>query len=81
MAKWGFKSEKRTVTIRDFLETLKGNLNKNDKRDVIHLGHGDPSPYPSFKTTPVAEESLLNALRSSLFNGYPPSAGLSPARA
>ncbi|XP_041989472.1 nicotianamine aminotransferase 1-like [Salvia splendens] len=80
MSKWGFKSEKRTVTIRDFLEILKGNLNKNDKRDVIHLGHGDPSPYPSFKTSPVAEESLLNALRSSLFNGYPPSAGLSPAR-
>ncbi|KAH6780626.1 Tyrosine transaminase family protein [Perilla frutescens var. hirtella] len=80
MAEWGFKSQKRTVTIRDFLEIIKVNLNKNDEREVIHLGHGDPSPYPSFRTSPVAEESLINALRSTHFNGYPPAPGVSAAR-
>ncbi|KAL6534082.1 hypothetical protein OROHE_013915 [Orobanche hederae] len=80
MAEWDFNSQKRTMTIRDFLEIIKQNLNKDDKRAVIHLGHGDPSPYPSFRTTPAAEEALLNALRSTLFNGYPPAAGLSASR-
>ncbi|XP_057792497.1 nicotianamine aminotransferase 1-like [Salvia miltiorrhiza] len=80
MAAWGFNKQKRTVTIRDFLEIIKRNLKENDERGVIHLGHGDPSPYPSFKTTPAAEEALLNALRSTHFNGYPPAAGLSAAR-
>ncbi|KAI3457199.1 hypothetical protein Pfo_013862 [Paulownia fortunei] len=81
LAKWGFKNQKEpNVTIRDILEIIKGNLNKNDQRPLIHLGHGDPSPYPSFRTTPVAEQALLTAIRTSQFNGYAPSAGISAAR-
>lgn len=80
MMEWGFKNQKRTMTIRDFLEIIKRNLNESDERAVIHLGHGDPSPYACFRTTPVAEEALLKALRSTHFNGYPAAAGLSAAR-
>ncbi|KAK4438645.1 Nicotianamine aminotransferase 1 [Sesamum alatum] len=81
LAKWGFKNQKeQTLTIRDTLERLKGNLKQNEQRPLIHLGHGDPSPYPSFRTTPVAEQALLSALHSAQFNGYAPGAGLSAAR-
>ncbi|KAK6134918.1 hypothetical protein DH2020_031338 [Rehmannia glutinosa] len=81
MAKWGFKNQKEpNVTIRDILEILKRNLKENDQRPLIHLGHGDPSSYPSFRTTPVAEQALFTAIRSSQFNGYAPSAGISAAR-
>ncbi|PIM97518.1 hypothetical protein CDL12_30011 [Handroanthus impetiginosus] len=81
LAKWGFNNQKESnVAIRDTLETLKRNLNKNDERPLIHLGHGDPSAYPSFRTTPVAEEALVNSLRSAQFNGYAPAAGISEAR-
>ncbi|KAL8468778.1 hypothetical protein ACS0TY_031827 [Phlomoides rotata] len=41
---------------------------------------GDPSSYPGFRITPVAEQALLNSLRSTLFNGYPPAPGISAAR-
>ncbi|KAK4398059.1 Nicotianamine aminotransferase 1 [Sesamum angolense] len=81
LAKWGFKNQKeQTLTIRDTLERLKENLKENEQRPLVHLGHGDPSPYPSFRTTPVAEQALLSALHSAQFNGYAPGAGLSAAR-
>ncbi|CAA0826820.1 Tyrosine aminotransferase [Striga hermonthica] len=80
LAKWGFKNQKEpSPTIRDVLEILKRNL-KNEQRPIIHLGHGDPSPYPSFRTTPVVENALCAAVKSSLFNGYAPSAGIPVAR-
>ncbi|KAL0362390.1 UNVERIFIED_CONTAM: Nicotianamine aminotransferase 1 [Sesamum calycinum] len=81
LAQWGFKNQKeQTLTIRDTLERLKENLKENEQRPLVHLGHGDPSPYPSFRTTPVAEQALLSALHSAQFNGYAPGAGLSAAR-
>ncbi|KAL0354077.1 UNVERIFIED_CONTAM: Nicotianamine aminotransferase 1 [Sesamum angustifolium] len=72
--------KEQTLTIRDTLERLKENLKENEQRPLVHLGHGDPSPYPSFRTTPVAEQALLSALHSAQFNGYAPGAGLSAAR-
>lgn len=55
LEKWGFKNQKAgNPTIRDTLETIKGHLSKSEERALIHLGHGDPSSYPSFRTTPVA---------------------------
>ncbi|KAK4486951.1 hypothetical protein RD792_006266 [Penstemon davidsonii] len=78
---FGFKNQKEpNPTIRDILETIKENLNKNDERPIIHLGHGDPSSYPSFRTTPLAQEAVISALRSSQFNGYAPAAGIPAAR-
>ncbi|MBA0828835.1 hypothetical protein Goarm_013466, partial [Gossypium armourianum] len=44
------------------------------------LGHGDPSYFPSFKTTPAAEDAIVDALRSAKHNCYAPSAGVLPAR-
>ncbi|KAL6512853.1 zinc-finger protein [Orobanche hederae] len=81
VARWGFKNGKESgVTNRDLINRVRGNLNKYDEREIINLGNGDPTPYPSFKTTPVAEEALLEALRSTAFNGYPPPKGLSATR-
>lgn len=82
LEKWGFKNKEKEVnlTIRDILDMIKLNLNKNDQRPLIHLGHGDPSSYPSFRTTPVADQALLSAVNSAHFNGYAPAAGISQAR-
>ncbi|KAL6507437.1 zinc-finger protein [Orobanche gracilis] len=81
LARWGFKNGKESgVTNRKLIRRIRGNLNKYDEREIINLGNGDPTPYPSFKTTPVAEEALLEALRSSAFNGYPPPNVLSATR-
>ncbi|XP_057792503.1 probable aminotransferase TAT2 [Salvia miltiorrhiza] len=77
------KNEKEgrvSVTNRDLIKKISENLNKNDARSVINLGNGDPTPYPSFQTTLVAEEALLNSLHSNSFNGYPPPFGLPAAR-
>ncbi|KZV52696.1 hypothetical protein F511_23159 [Dorcoceras hygrometricum] len=80
-AKWGLKGQKEaTVTIRDILETIKKQVKKDDEKPMIHLGHGDPSAYSCFRTTPVAEEAVNRALRSAKFNGYAPAAGLPESR-
>ncbi|XP_073127286.1 nicotianamine aminotransferase 1-like isoform X1 [Henckelia pumila] len=80
-AKWGLKNQKEAkVTIREILEKMKKELKNDDERPMIHLGHGDPSAYSSFRTTPVAEEAVNGALRSAKFNGYAPAAGLPESR-
>ncbi|VVA99918.1 unnamed protein product [Arabis nemorensis] len=63
-------------TVRDFLNLLVDNLDRNDARPVIPLGLGDPSPFPSFRTDPAAVEAVCEALRSSKFNHYPSLSGL-----
>ncbi|XP_047939760.1 probable aminotransferase TAT2 [Salvia hispanica] len=83
LVKWGLKNEKEggvSVTNRDLIKKISENLNKNDPRSIINLGNGDPTPFPSFKTTLVAEEALLNSLHSNSFNGYPHPYGVSTAR-
>ncbi|XP_044465284.1 nicotianamine aminotransferase 1-like isoform X2 [Mangifera indica] len=70
----------QTITIREAQEELMKNLNQNDERPFIHLAHGDPSAYPCFRTTPLAEDAIVDAVRSAQFNGYPPAAGILPAR-
>lgn len=80
-AKWGLKNQKEAkVTIRDILERMKKELRNEDERPMIHLGHGDPSAYSCFRTTPVAEEAVNGALLSAKFNGYAPAAGLPESR-
>lgn len=47
---------------------------------IIHLGIGDPSSIPCFRTAIAAEDAIISALRSACFNGYSPTAGLPQAR-
>ncbi|KAK7852432.1 s-alkyl-thiohydroximate lyase sur1 [Quercus suber] len=47
----------------------------------VPLGHGDPSPFPCFRTAVLAEDAIVDAVRSAKFNSYPPTmVGLLPAR-
>lgn len=67
-------------SIRAILESLMSCIDPNDARPVIPLGHGDPSAFPCFRTTSVAEEAVVSAVRSGELNRYAPTAGLAPAR-
>ncbi|XWS54149.1 hypothetical protein CRYUN_Cryun10bG0064200 [Craigia yunnanensis] len=83
--KWGFQGKQElnaaaATTVRGFLNMLMGNLNKDDSRPVIPLGHGDPSHFPSFATTPAAADAIVDALRQGKYNCYAPTVGILPAR-
>ncbi|CAN4104998.1 unnamed protein product [Withania somnifera] len=78
--RWNFEGNEEAkkasaCTIRSYLNTLNENINKNDttttKRSVIPLSHGDPSGFPSFRTSKVSEDALLDAIQSAKCNGYP----------
>lgn len=68
------------ITVRSVLDSIMKNLNESDKRPVVPLGHGDPSVFPCFRTTRVAEDAIVDAVRSAKFNCYSPSVGIEPAR-
>ncbi|KAJ8431621.1 hypothetical protein Cgig2_029029 [Carnegiea gigantea] len=70
----------RGVTVREVRTLLMANLNPNDEREFLPLAHGDPSIFPSFCTSPVAVDAVLDAFRSGRFNCYAPAVGLLPAR-
>uniref|UniRef100_A0A1D1YIK5 nicotianamine aminotransferase n=1 Tax=Anthurium amnicola TaxID=1678845 RepID=A0A1D1YIK5_9ARAE len=67
-------------TIRGVLDLVISHLDPVDTRPVIPLGHGDPSAFPCFRTSPAAEDAVVAALRSGNYNSYSPSVGLAPAR-
>ncbi|KAL1555620.1 Nicotianamine aminotransferase 1 [Salvia divinorum] len=84
-AKWRFTGNERltlagAVTVRGVLNTIKGNLDGNDTRPVIPLGQGDPSDFPSFRTSSFAEDAVSAAVRSAKFNGYSSTVGIPAAR-
>ncbi|KAF3658012.1 putative aminotransferase TAT1 [Capsicum annuum] len=59
-------------TIRSYLNPLRETIDKSDiTKSVIPLSHGDPSGFPSFRTTKLSEDALLDALQSAKYNGYP----------
>ncbi|KAJ4781814.1 Tyrosine aminotransferase [Rhynchospora pubera] len=67
--------------------SLRGAINKvitcleeTGPRPVIPLANGDPSVFPSFRTTPIAEEAIVEAVRSAQYNNYAPTNGLLSAR-
>ncbi|KAJ1690770.1 hypothetical protein LUZ63_014925 [Rhynchospora breviuscula] len=67
--------------------SLRGTINKvitfveeTGPRPVIPLANGDPSVFPSFRTTPIAEEAIVEAVRSAQYNNYAPTNGLLSAR-
>lgn len=66
--------------VRGTVNRLLSNVDGSDARPVIPLGHGDPSPFPSFRTTAVAEEAVVSAVRSGGFNCYSGSLNFVPAR-
>ncbi|KAJ4729767.1 Tyrosine aminotransferase-like protein [Melia azedarach] len=68
------------ISIRGALDMLNGSLNKDETRSTISLCHGDPSSFPRFRTTPLAEDAVVEAVRSAKFNCYAPSIGILPAR-
>ncbi|KAG8641358.1 probable aminotransferase TAT2 isoform X2 [Manihot esculenta] len=84
--KWGFQSNKilntsaKYMTVRGALDALMANLNKQDQRPLIPLGNGDPSTFPCFRTTSVAEDAIVDALKSAKYNCYAPKYGILPAR-
>ncbi|XP_043701447.1 nicotianamine aminotransferase 1-like [Telopea speciosissima] len=82
---WRFKVRKDLTSVSEFsIRSVLGKLYRaidaTDTRPPIYLGHGDPSTFPCFRTTPVAENSIVDALRSAKFNGYAPGVGILPAR-
>lgn len=83
--KWAFQNNQDLtnasgITIKGVLTKLMDNINKDDPRPTIPLGRGDPSVFPSFRTATVAEDAVVNALRSANYNCYSPTGGVLPAR-
>ncbi|KAK1397004.1 putative aminotransferase TAT2 [Heracleum sosnowskyi] len=66
-----------TITIKGILGLLMANV---DERRLISLGMGDPTAFSCFHTTAVAEDSVIDSIRSQKFNGYSPTVGLPQTR-
>ncbi|GJV49574.1 tyrosine/nicotianamine aminotransferase, pyridoxal phosphate-dependent transferase [Tanacetum coccineum] len=83
---WGFKENHEVhaaaaITMTNILETIKGNIDeKETAKQLIQLGYGDPSTHPSFRTSTIVEDALVEAIQSAQFNCYAPSVGINPAR-
>ncbi|EXC11454.1 hypothetical protein L484_000738 [Morus notabilis] len=56
------------MSIRAVLYMIRANL--DDRKPPVPLGHGDPSAFPRFRTPTVAEDAIVDALRSANFNHY-----------
>ncbi|CAA0816005.1 Probable aminotransferase TAT2 [Striga hermonthica] len=67
------------ISIKGILGLLMANVDADGKR-VISLGIGDPTAYSCFCTTAASQEAVVDALRSTKFNGYSPTAGLPQTR-
>ncbi|XP_026442254.1 probable aminotransferase TAT2 [Papaver somniferum] len=83
--KWGFSANDEIdsasgITLRGVLNTLMDSRNPEDERKTITLAHGDPSAFPCFRTSQIAEDAIVDSLRSAKFNGYSSTAGILPAR-
>ncbi|KAK6134592.1 hypothetical protein DH2020_031651 [Rehmannia glutinosa] len=58
------------ISIKGILGLLMGNIDARDNgKKVISLGIGDPTAYSCFYTTSAAQEAVVDALRSTKFNG------------
>ncbi|KAL9404667.1 hypothetical protein Peur_001639 [Populus x canadensis] len=55
------------------------NLREDDPRPAISHGLGDPSCFQCFKTCPLAEDAIVDAIRSAKFNSCGSLAGIFPA--
>ncbi|KAK9092682.1 hypothetical protein Syun_027593 [Stephania yunnanensis] len=81
---WGCKANERIIgcdsTIRGTVSMLTSHLNPHDPRPKVPFSQGDPSPFPSFRASPVVEDAIVEALRSAKFNSYSPNCGVLNAR-
>ncbi|KAF9590154.1 hypothetical protein IFM89_031758 [Coptis chinensis] len=68
------------ITIRGILDVLMKLLSPSNGIKPIPLGHGDPSVFACFRTSEVAEDAIVEALKSAKFNSYSPTVGLLSAR-
>ncbi|CAN4117551.1 unnamed protein product [Withania somnifera] len=85
LSKGGFNNngglkERSLFSIRSLLEIIMENLKKDESKSLIHLGRGDPSGIPCFRTCSVVEDAIYTAVQSAKFNGYAPAVGLYSAR-
>ncbi|KAI4322707.1 hypothetical protein L6164_022376 [Bauhinia variegata] len=84
LREWHFHgNEELTVSstsMRGFLHILRESLNKDDGRPCFNLGQGDPSAFPSFQTSIIAQDAVVDSLRSQKYNSYSQSVGIFPAR-
>lgn len=77
-----------TCTINDYFAMLRENIidDKDQKiqsqspRSTIHLGLGNFSSFPCFRTSSVVEDAVIEAIRSAKFNSYSFGVGILPAR-
>ncbi|KAL1812799.1 hypothetical protein ACET3Z_022864 [Daucus carota] len=80
---WNFQGsnkvkESSTHSIARVVAEVMKNVTAGEK--FIHLGIGDPSTIPCFRTAVAAEDAIIHALRTNTFNGYSPTSGLPLAR-
>ncbi|XP_048327274.2 tyrosine aminotransferase-like isoform X1 [Ziziphus jujuba] len=88
LTKWNFEgnngydkiNKASKINIRTVLQMLMDNLNQHENRPVVPLGHGDPSVFASFRTCSVAEDAIVDAVRSAKYNCYASHVGILPAR-
>ncbi|KAF7805964.1 tyrosine aminotransferase-like [Senna tora] len=87
ISRWVFKGKEKpkatssVQNIREIVNSVKESVRNEEPRPIVPLGSGDPSSFPSFRTAAVAEDAIVNALRSRTYNTYSPSfLGLFPAR-
>ncbi|XP_058100559.1 probable aminotransferase TAT2 [Magnolia sinica] len=83
--RWNFKpngvlAHAAKLPIKGTMQAIMRNLDGGDTRSTIALCQGDPPVSPCFRTTPIAVDAVVSALRSSEYNGYAPIAGILPAR-
>ncbi|XP_078176734.1 nicotianamine aminotransferase 1-like [Carex rostrata] len=57
-------------SIRGTLTKVIACVEETGPRPMIPLGHGDPSVFPSFRTTSIAEDAIVEAVRSAKYNNY-----------
>lgn len=86
LKKFGFEVNEKiekdppSYSIKGVVSFLNENTNEDDHRLSISLGLGDPSRFKCFRTTAIAEDAVIEAIRSAKFNSYAPTGGIFPAR-
>ncbi|KAG6470499.1 hypothetical protein ZIOFF_071572 [Zingiber officinale] len=83
--RWGFGANALLAgisasSIRAVLNVVMSEVREDGPRPVLPLAHGDPACFSCFRTTSVAEEAIVDAVRSGNFNSYASTQGIVPAR-
>lgn len=68
------------LSIRGTLSKVISCVEEVGPKPMVSFGNGDPSLFPCFHTTPIAEDAIVEAVRSAKHNHYSPFVGLLPAR-